>query len=134
MTRSARAVKMSVPRDERSPRLVRVTAAAWAADMGLGSADVDNWRIAVDELCTALVRIGHGERIEVELLATDGELLVTGRAAGSRAPWDGSEFDLARQILAVVAHTYALEERTGEIEFQLCHPRHTDDHPPGEPR
>jgi len=122
---------MSVPRDERSPRLVRVTAAAWAADLGLNSADVDNWRIAVDELCTGLVRIGHGERIEIELVATDGELLVTGRAEGSRAGWERSEFELARQILAVVAHSYTIEDQTGQVEFQLCHPRHTDQQSPG---
>lgn len=122
-----------MPRDERSPRLVRVTAAAWAADLGLDGADVDNWRIAVDELCTALVRVAHGERIEVELLATNGELHVTGRAEGSRAGWERPDFDLARQILAVVAHAYTFVEREGEIEFQLCQPRAIESNPGGDP-
>jgi hypothetical protein len=118
-------VRISLPRDERSPRLIRVSAGAWAADLGLESADVDNLRIAVDELVSALVRIGNGQRIDVELRASDRELVVIGGTDGSAAPWETGEYDLVRQILAVVAHTYAVEEREGAIEFELCHPRPT---------
>lgn len=101
-------VKISIPGDPRFLRVARLTASALAADAGLTVEQVEDVRVAIDELCAALVLDAPDLAPPIELsFRVDGErLVVTGERAGAGTL---SELDpIARELLAVTADEHEL--------------------------
>jgi serine/threonine-protein kinase RsbW len=109
-------VELSLPPDSRYMRLARLMASGVATTSGLPLEEVEDFRIAVDELCATLIELGDGEvvRLTFEL----GQTLVvvgTTRAAPGETI-DEERLTLSRQILDVVTDGHELT-RDGDTVF-----------------
>lgn len=115
-------MRLQLAAHQRYLRVARAAASSLGAANGFGDEDLEDLRIAVDELCSALLELGDTSGITLELADQAGTIVVRGRAAadaGSLARWNDEHFALARQILRVVATEYHLDERDGELSFVL---------------
>ena len=102
-------MRVQLPSDSRFIRVARAVAGGVAAVAGLGMDDLDDLRIAVDELCTALVEVGGGHDVDLEFAIADGILTVNGQVrAAPGAAFDGERLRLSEQILAVACDDYTL--------------------------
>ncbi len=119
-------VRLHLAAHQRYLRVARAAAASLGAANGFDVEEIDDLRIAVDELCSALLELGDSSGITLELADQDGAIIVRGRATaqpGAIARWSEEHFELARQILRVVATEYHLDEREGALCFVLCQRR-----------
>lgn len=98
----------TLPADTRYVALARVMAASLAADMGFAVDEIDDLRVAVDEIVTAVVDVTDaGQAVELRFTLGDGELAIS---VGSDSVVDlASDADpLIRRILAAVTDDYEL--------------------------
>jgi serine/threonine-protein kinase RsbW len=105
-----RIVRVQLPVDSRYIRVARLVAAGLASTAGFDVDAVDDFRIAVDELCAALLEVGEIDgSVELMFAVRDGEVEVDGRTATpGTASFDSDRLDLSRQILDVACDTYTL--------------------------
>lgn len=108
--REERIVRVQLPVDSRYIRVARLVAAGLASTAGFDVDAVDDFRIAVDELCAALLEVGEADQsVELTFAVRDGEVQVDGRTETSgTASFDGDRLDLSKQILDVACDTYTL--------------------------
>jgi len=113
-------IRLSVPANPGQLRLVRMAAATVAADMGFSVQDIEDVRVAVDELA-ALVIAGTSESCELELCFGDeGEALVV-EGQLRHGPDDLPELDsVAAELLSLVAdHVEIHRGSAGGRAFRL---------------
>jgi serine/threonine-protein kinase RsbW len=111
-------VELSLPPDSRYMRLARLMASGVASTCGLPLEEVEDFRIAVDELCSTLIEMGNGEPIQLAFELRPEVLVVEGRTLAGRAPApDDERLVLSRQILDVVADGHELTHLDGHVEF-----------------
>jgi serine/threonine-protein kinase RsbW len=111
-------VELSLPPDSRYTRLARLMASGVASTCGLPLEEVEDFRIAVDELCSTLIEMGDGEPIRLAFEIRADVLVVEGRTLAGRAPVpDDERFALSSQILDVVADGHELSHLDGHVEF-----------------
>ena len=111
-------VELSLPPDSRYTRLARLMASGVASTCGLPLEDVEDFRIAVDELCSTLIEMGDGQPIRLAFEIRADVLVVEGRTLAGRAPApDDERFALSSQILDVVADGHELSHLDGHVEF-----------------
>jgi serine/threonine-protein kinase RsbW len=111
-------VELSLPPDSRYMRLARRMASGVASTSGLPLEEVEDFRIAVDELCSTLIEMGDGEPIQLTFEVRPEVLVVEGRTLAGRAPApDDERLALSRQILDVVADGHELMHLDGQVEF-----------------
>jgi len=107
-------------------RIARLAVSSVAADAGFGLEDIEDLRVAVTELCGALLgpaadeEVIDGEvgRIELRLRVDAGDVVLDGR----RDPAPGPTPDLdpiARELLAVITDHHTLEAVDGHWGFSL---------------
>lgn len=114
-------VTLFVPASSEHVRLARVLAATAADDAGFDYEEVEDLRIAVDELCFALLDAGVPEgRIELELRSRDGSIELRGSCPYRVAPPEAPQLeDLTEQILTVVVDEHELDLDGGVGHFVL---------------
>jgi anti-sigma regulatory factor (Ser/Thr protein kinase) len=107
-------VRIEIPADQRFVALTRVAAASLAADLDPVIDDVEDLRIAVNELVGHLVESSGGSgTVRLELRLDDRTITVSGRTT---VPIEGSGPDeLTRRILNSTVDGY----RTGDGEFTM---------------
>jgi serine/threonine-protein kinase RsbW len=111
-------VELSLPPDSRYMRLARLMASGVASTCGLPLEEVEDFRIAVDELCSTLIEMGDGEAIRLAFEIRADVLVVEGRTLAGRAPApDDERLALSSQILDVVADGHELSHLDGRVEF-----------------
>lgn len=111
-------IELSLPPDSRYMRLARLMASGVATTCGLPLEEVEDFRIAVDELCATLMEIGKGEQVLLAF-ALDGDTLVVEGHTNSGAPGgiDEDRLSLSRQILDVVTDGHHLSQLDGHTAF-----------------
>jgi serine/threonine-protein kinase RsbW len=106
-------VRLTVPAESRYVRLVRLAAAGVATDAGFDVDDVEDLRVAVNELFALLVDDSEDPAGTVEVIYTqlDGGVSVEGsrQLSGDHPAASGPE-DLALEILRVVVDEHSFEE------------------------
>ena len=111
-------VTLRVPPYSEFLRTVRLVAADMAARASLDCEDVEDFRIAIDELCSLLMR-STDHAIELSFGVCGDAVVAHGRARGrdgaSLAPHD----DLSRTILESVADWFETGTRDSFVEFSL---------------
>jgi anti-sigma regulatory factor (Ser/Thr protein kinase) len=108
-------VRLSVPALVRFLSPVRVVAAALGADCGLSVDDLDDLRLGVNEMVSALLDGTPPEaRVELQFAAADGEITVTGTIEGG-GPGGGVIDELTTRILDAVADHHTLDGRSFEL-------------------
>lgn len=115
-------VRLAVPAQPEYIRLARLTAAGLASRLGFTFDEVEDLRIAVDELCYLLVGPAGRPGTITLTYATDGSsLVVEGEGATSDEP---AEFaDLSEQILAAIVDEYDVTRRDGSVAFRMVRHR-----------
>jgi serine/threonine-protein kinase RsbW len=113
------AVALTIPASSRYLRLARLTAAGLAGDLGFPVEAVEDLRVAVDELCAALIDgVDDDTSLHLTYAEVDGGLEISGRcAAAGAAPITLDT--VARELLNILADAYALETTGDERTFQL---------------
>ena len=115
-------VRLVVPAAPEYLRLVRLTAAGLASRLGFTFDEVEDLRIAVDELCFHLLggvgdRNGGGRTMDLTYSAGDDFITITGRT-GLTGPVPQPS-DLSEQILDALVDEHEVSGDDGEITFRL---------------
>jgi serine/threonine-protein kinase RsbW len=114
-TRLAEVVRLSVPGSLEYVRVVRLTAAAVAARVGFDIEEIEDLRVAVDELASVVIEAGDGAEITFMFSNRDDTFVMEGSAAVTASP---SIDDLSRQILSVVVDDFELDTADGVAQFR----------------
>lgn len=125
-------VRLAVPATPEFLRLARVTASGLASRLGFSYDEVEDLRLAIDELCFVLIG-SRGRRGTVDIRYSIGPEALEVEGVGS---FDDDETDpmlaaFSRQILAALVDEYAVYRNDGgQACFRLVKRRHD---PPGRP-
>jgi serine/threonine-protein kinase RsbW len=118
--RSEGRIELVLPADTRLVRVARLVASGIATTAGFDVEEVEDLRIAVDELCTALVEGGDGGALYLGFDLKDGEVAIIGTTtAAGFAAFEPERLALSRQILAVVVDDHELHTDHGQISVRL---------------
>jgi len=113
-------VRLELPVDTRYIRVARLVASGMGATAGLDVDAVDDLRIAVDELCSALFELAGGGPVALTFQLNEQAVDVEGRApAAPAARIDKERFALSEQILGVACDRYSLDVDDGVARFSL---------------
>ena len=111
MPASAGSIELSLPADSRYMRLARLMASGVATTAGLPLEEVEDFRIAVDELCATLIEMGNGEPLRLVFDVADDSVIIRATTRmGVDAVIDDERLMLSRQILDVVTDGHELAQ------------------------
>ena len=125
-------VRLVVPAMPEYLRLARVTAAGLASRLGFSFDEVEDLRLAIDELCFGLTgNAGRPGTVEIRYLVTPGRLVIEGDghfqgAPGAPRPDDVRLSELSKVILAALVDEHALEAGADGPHFRLVKRRGND--------
>jgi serine/threonine-protein kinase RsbW len=109
-------IELSLPADSRYMRLARLMASGVATTAGLPLEEVEDFRIAVDELCATLIEMGDGDPVRLVFdLADDSVIVRATTRMGDDAAIDDERLTLSRQILDVVTDGHELAQEDGRV-------------------
>lgn len=113
---TAGSIEISLPADSRYMRLARLMASGVATTAGLPLEEVEDFRIAVDELCATLIEMGDGEPLHLVFdVASDSVVVRATTRMGRDAAIDDERLALSRQILDVVTDGHDLVQDDGRM-------------------
>jgi len=116
-------VRLTVPAAPEYLRLVRLTAAGLASRLGFTFDEVEDLRIAVDELCFHLLGdvddelTGEPRRMALVYSAGPDSITITGRTGATGDAPEPS--DLSEQILDALVDEHEVSSIDGMITFRL---------------
>lgn len=119
-------VEMTIPATAGYVRVARLVASGLAADLGFTLEELDELRVAVDELIHLLLaRSGQPQvslryRLDEDAVRVEGLRVVEGAVEGAAEGTDGVVEKLVRDILAVTTDSWRLWEADGEVGFELA--------------
>lgn len=114
-------VKLAVPATPEFVRLARVTAAGLASRLGFTFDDVDDLRLAIDELCFALIGArGRSGTMRLSYrMGPDGlEVLGAGQFTDDPGLTPGLS-DLSSRILDALVDEHEISDNGGAPEFRI---------------
>jgi len=116
-TKVAEVVRLSVPGSLEYVRVVRLTAAAVAARFGFDVEEIEDLRVAVDELASVVIEAGSGRDIAFTFTSLVDTFVVEGSG-----PVDGQPVldDLTRQILSAVVDAFEISAVDGVAHFRAA--------------
>ena len=109
-------VRLSVPAALEYVRIVRLTGSGVASRLGFDIEEIENLRVALDELASMAIDVASGGELEITFFTTDTELRITGRAPVADGVDVGVEA-LTAQILKAVIDDYELRTENGFVCF-----------------
>lgn len=110
-------IRLDIPSAVQYLATARVVAAAAGADAGLSVDDLDDLRLAVDELTALLIaRAGSDARIELVIEVVPQRAVVVGRVIGEIDGSPDPTDELSARIVAAVSDAYSLDEREFRVE------------------
>jgi serine/threonine-protein kinase RsbW len=113
-------IELALPGDSRYMRLARLVASGVATTCGLPLEEVEDFRVAVDEVCATLIEAGGGEPIRLVFATTTGHLQVVGTTRDiDRLGPDEDRLALSRQILDVIAESHEFSRVDGHVQFEV---------------
>jgi serine/threonine-protein kinase RsbW len=102
-------VRLSVPATPEYLRLARITGSGLASRLGFTYDEVEDLRLALDELCFALVGTdGRAGTLEVRYTTTGKAIEVEGTLVGTGSTLAPSLSDLGDQILSALVDDHAV--------------------------
>ena len=110
------AVRLSVPASLEYVRIVRLTGSGVASRLGFDIEEIENLRVALDELASMAIEAADRGELEVSFVTTDTELRIEGRAPVAEGVDVGVEA-LTAQILKAVVDEYELRAVDGYVCF-----------------
>lgn len=113
-------VRLAVPATPEFVRLARVTAAGLASRLGFTFDDVDDLRLAIDELCFALIGSrGRTGTVELRYKVNGDVLEVIGAGTFDDGGAEPKLNDFSAQILQALVDEHELKGDAGHPQFRL---------------
>jgi len=109
-------VRLTVPASLEYVRIVRLTGSGVASRLGFDVEEIENLRVALDELASMAIEFAVGGELEMTFSTTNTELRIIGRAPTTRGADVGVE-ELTAQILKAVSDDYDLRAEDGHVYF-----------------
>jgi hypothetical protein len=110
-------IELVLPADTRLVRVARLVASGVATAAGF---DVEDLRIAVDELCAALIEGGDGSPLLLSFEVGPDTVGVLGSTpAGPSAEFEPERLSFSRQILDVVVDDHEITSDHGRINVRV---------------
>jgi serine/threonine-protein kinase RsbW len=109
-------VRLSVPASLEYIRIVRLTTSAIATRLGFDVDEIENLRIAVDELASSVLDAAGDGELALTYSTAAGELTIEGTAK-AQGPGDLDVDQLSAQILNAVCDKYELRAVDGSVRF-----------------
>lgn len=114
-TSVAEVVRLSVPGSLEYVRVVRLTAAAVASRFRFDVEEIEDIRVAVDELASVVIEAGSGSELSLTFSNLGDTFAVVGTAVVERQPVLD---DLTGQILSVVVDDFEITATDGAAHFR----------------
>jgi serine/threonine-protein kinase RsbW len=109
-----------LPVDSRYVRVVRLVASGLGATVGFDVEAVDDFRIAVDELCAAMLEVSNGSELDLSFEVREDGIEVNGQTrTDPEARLSTERFALSEQILRVAADRYTVSVDGGAASFMV---------------
>ena len=113
-------IELMLPPDTRLVRVARLVASGVATTAGFDVEELEDLRIAVDELCAALVEGGGGGALSLRFELSPLAVSVHGSTPTAGAvELEPERLSLSRQILKVVVDEYDIAQSDGELRVRL---------------
>jgi serine/threonine-protein kinase RsbW len=109
-------VRLTVPAALEYVRIVRLTGSGVASRLGFDIEEIENFRVALDELASMAIDAASGGELALTFSTTDTELRVVGRAPIANGV-DVAVESLTAQILKAVIDDYELRADDGFVCF-----------------
>jgi serine/threonine-protein kinase RsbW len=110
-------VRLTIPAALEFVRIARLTASGVASRIGFDVDEIEDLRVAVDELSSILVDLASNDELELAFMPTIDGLEIEGRTRVEDSASPAID-ELTRQILSVVVDEYGLENTAGEARFR----------------
>lgn len=118
-------VRLQLSPEPRYLRLARLSASSLAADLDFGVDEIDDLRLAVDELCAVLLQGANGP-LEL-VMAIDGDTVVIDGRCATGDPAPARLHPIAEELLGIVADDFSLETEDGHRTFHVERAPRADD-------
>ena len=109
-------VRLTIPSALEYVRIVRLTGSGVASRLGFDVEEIENLRVALDELASIVIGQSAGGDLEITFATTDTELVIAGRAPLGAGIDIGVE-SLTAQILKAVIDDYEIRADDGHVCF-----------------
>jgi serine/threonine-protein kinase RsbW len=109
-------IRLSVPAALEYVRIVRLTGSGVASRLGFDIEEIENLRVALDELASMAIDVAGTGELEMTFSTTDTELRITGKAPIAEGVEAVVE-PLTAQILKAVIDDYELRNDDGYVCF-----------------
>ncbi len=116
---TAASVVVSFPGRPEYLRLVRLAAADAGARAGLSLEDLENLRIAVDELTYAIMGERGADEVTLRYSSADGVVEIQGECASAPSDQSLALSDLARSIVGAIVDEHDIGIENGMRTFHL---------------
>ena len=120
---SGNEVRIAIPASLEFVRIVRLTASGLASRLGFDVEEIENLRVAIDELASMAIEASDGGMLEITFQSSENELRIEGSAPAKAGAEVGIDA-LTGQILKAVIDDYELRTDSGNVCF-LCIARRT---------
>jgi serine/threonine-protein kinase RsbW len=117
------AVRLTVPAALEFVRIIRLTGSGVASRLGFDVEEIENLRVAIDELASMAIEAADGGMLEITFESSENELRIEGCAPAKAGAEVGIDA-LTGQILKAVIDDYELRTDSGHVCF-LCIARRT---------
>jgi len=115
----ATVVRLEIPAQTRVVRAARLVASGLASTAGFDVDDVDDMRIAVDELCAVLFELGAGGVVSITFATRPGEIEVLGQTTANDDEVDPSRIGLSLQILNAACDEFSWTVDDGAARVRI---------------
>jgi serine/threonine-protein kinase RsbW len=111
-------IRLTVPAALEFVRIVRLTASGVASRLGFDVEEIEDLRVAVDELASLVVEAADGGELAVQFAVQDDRLRIEGEASLTPDRAENARVDdLTAQILAAVVDEWDLSTTDGTVRF-----------------
>jgi serine/threonine-protein kinase RsbW len=111
-------IRLTVPAALEYVRIVRLTASGVASRLGFDVEEIEDLRVAVDELASLVVESADGGELTVQFAVQGDKLRIDGEARlDSTETENPSVDDLTAQILAAVVEEWDLNTQDAIVRF-----------------
>jgi serine/threonine-protein kinase RsbW len=110
-------VRLTIPAALEFVRIARLTASGVASRVGFDVDEIEDLRVAVDELSSILVEAAGANQLELAFTPGNDGITIEGRVQVDDAGAPEID-DLTRQILAAVVDDYGIDSSGGEATFR----------------
>ena len=109
-------VRLSVPAALEYVRIIRLTGSGVASRLAFDVEEIENLRVAIDELASMAIEAADGGELEITFRSGENELRIEG-CAPARAGAEVGIDALTGQILKAVIDDYELRTDSGHVCF-----------------